>query len=163
MLIKSLLSENVKSILDKSIESELYASNLYKYLANQMQRLGFFGTQKYFLNESADELTHYQKIVDFINDNGDVALMPKVDAISDEVTSIGVALQIAYETELSLLKDYKQYYLEVMKEDVAVAIFLQEYVMIQVKSVGEYMDLIATYNVAEKTQEILQFDNEING
>lgn len=162
MLIKSLLSENIKGLLQKSIEAELYASNLYKHLSNQMQRLGFFGTQKYFLAESADELTHYQRIVDFINDNGDVAMMPKVDAINDKIESIGDALQVAYETEKDLLDQYKMFYSECLKEDVTVAIFLEQYVMIQSKSVGEFGDLISTYNKAESTGEILLFDKEIN-
>jgi len=162
MLVKSLLSDKIKDLLQKSIESELYASNLYKHLSNQMQRLGFFGMQKYFLDESADELTHYQKIVDFINDNGDVAMMPKVDAVKDKIGSIGDALQVAYETELDLLNQYKNFYSQCLVEDVTVAIFLEQYITIQINSVGEFGDLIATYNQAEATGEILLFDKEIN-
>ena len=45
MEVKSLLSANMKKWLQKSIESELYASNFYKHLANQLQRLGYFGSQ----------------------------------------------------------------------------------------------------------------------
>ena len=64
-MVKSLLSANMKKGLQEALQVELYQSNLWKHLANHLQRLGFFGSQKYFLAESAEELTHYQKIVDF--------------------------------------------------------------------------------------------------
>lgn len=48
MAITSLLKPEIKKWLDKSIASELYASNLYKHIANQLQLLGFFGTQSFF-------------------------------------------------------------------------------------------------------------------
>ena len=107
MLI-NLLSENMQMWLNKSIESELYASSLYKSLANQMERQGFFGARDFYLKESADELTHYQKLSDFCNDMGWVASIPKIDAVTETVMSIGMALQISYETEMALLKQYKK-------------------------------------------------------
>lgn len=69
----SLLNNEIKSLLEKALASELYVSNLYKHIANQLQRLGYFGAQSYFLKESADELSHYQKLSDYCNDMGWVA------------------------------------------------------------------------------------------
>lgn len=68
-----LLKPEIKIWLEKSLASELYVSNLYKHFANQLQRLGYFGAQKYYLKESADELSHYQKLADYCNDMGWVA------------------------------------------------------------------------------------------
>ena len=65
MRVKNLLPAKVKANLDAAIHAELFASNLYKHLANQLQSLGFFGAQKFFLAESASELEHYQLIVDY--------------------------------------------------------------------------------------------------
>jgi ferritin len=161
MLGKSLLSANMKKGLQSAIQAELYQSNLWKHLANQLQRLGFFGSQKYFLAESAEELTHYQIIVEFINDMGDVASVPAIEAVTDKVSSIGDALEIGYETELDVLNQYKKIYKQAEEEDCAVAIFLQQFITIQVKAVGQYGDLLAKYKVAEETKEILEFDQHI--
>lgn len=161
MLGKSLLSANMKKGLQSAIQAELYQSNLWKHLANQLQRLGFFGSQKYFLAESAEELTHYQMIVEFINDMGDVASVPAIEAVNDKVTSIGDALEIGYETELDVLNQYKKIYKQAEEEDCAVAIFLQQFITIQVKAVGQYGDLLAKYKVAEETKELLEFDEHI--
>jgi ferritin len=149
MPIKSLLSASTMALFKSAIESELYASNLYKHIANQLQRLGYFGAQEYFLKESAEELTHYQKLVDFINDMGTVAPVPSVPAITDKIPNLLAALELAYETELSLMDDYKKFYetVEDEEKDCITATFLIEFLQIQRKSVGEYGDFIARFNL----------------
>ncbi len=162
MLVKSLLSADMRDGLQKSIYWELYQSNLWKSLANQLQRLGLFGSQKYFLGESAEELTHYQIIVEFMNDMGDCADLPKIEAITDKVTCIGDALEIGYEIETDVYNHYKTLAKDALKEDLAVYNFLQQFIDIQVKAVGAYGDLLAKYKIAEETKEILEFDEHIS-
>ena len=53
MLPKMIISADCKKMLDEAVHSELYASNLYKHIANQLQRIGYFGATKFFLKESA--------------------------------------------------------------------------------------------------------------
>lgn len=161
-MVKSLLSANMKKGLQDALQVELYQSNLWKHLANHLQRLGFFGSQKYFMTESAEELTHYQIIADFMNDMGGVADVPAIEPIKDKIETIGDALEIGYETELDVLNQYKDLYKMAEEEDCAVAVFLQQFITIQVKAVGQYGDLLAKYKVAEATKEILEFDEHIN-
>jgi len=161
--VKNLLSPAMKKGLQKAIYAELYQSNLWKHIANQLQRLGFFGGQKYFLAESAEELTHYQIFVDFINDLGDVADVPKIDAIEDDIDSIATALQVAYDMELDVYNQYKKFYEEAADEDVAVGIFMQQFVTIQLKAVGAYGDLISRYNRCGTNEAaILEFDRYLS-
>ena len=161
--VKNLLSPSMKKGLQKAIYAEMYQSNLWKHIANQLQRLGFFGGQKYFLAESAEELTHYQIFVDFINDMGDVADVPKIDAIEDEIDSIATALQVAYDMELDVYNQYKKFYQEADEEDCAVGIFLQQFVTIQLKAVGAYGDLISRYNRCGTNEAaILEFDRYLS-
>jgi ferritin len=161
--VKNLLSPSMKKGLQKAIYAELYQSNLWKHIANHLQRLGYFGGQKYFLAESAEELTHYQIFVDFINDMGDVADVPKIDAIEDEIDSIGTALQVAYDMELDVYNQYKKFYKEAEEEDCAVGIFMQQFVTIQLKAVGAYGDLISRYNRCGTNEAaILEFDRYLS-
>jgi ferritin len=161
--VKNLLSPSMKKGLQKAIYAELYQSNLWKHIANQLQRLGFFGGQKYFLAESAEELTHYQIFVDFINDMGDVADVPKIDAIEDKIDSMAAALQVAYDMELDVYNQYKKLYEEAEDEDCAVGIFLQQFVTIQLKAVGAYGDLISRYNRCGTNEAaILEFDRYLS-
>ena len=161
MSIKSLLSPSMKKGLQSAIQVELYQSNLWKSLANQLQRIGYFGGQKYFLAESAEELTHYQMHVEFMNDMGDCADLPKIDAITDKVKDLGEALELGYQTELDVYNQYKELYAQAEDEDCTVAIYLQQFVTIQRQAVGHYGDLLAKYKIAEATKELLEFDEHI--
>jgi ferritin len=160
-MLKSLLSKDMREGLQDAVQVELQQSNLWKSLANQMQRLGYFGSQKYFLAESAEELTHYQMHVEFMNDMGDCADLPKIDAINDKVKNIGDALDIAYEIELDVYNQYKDFYEKAVSEDAVVAQYLLQFLQIQREAVGQYGDLLAKYKVAEETKEILFFDKSM--
>jgi ferritin len=161
MLVKSLLSPSMKRGMQEAIYIELYQSNLWKSLANQLQRLGYFGSQKYFLAESAEELTHYQMHVEFMNDMGDCADLPKIDAVTEKVNNIGDALDAGYSIELDVYNQYKDFYKKAEDEDVVVAQYLLKFLKIQRQAVGHYGDLLAKYKVAESTKEILEFDQHI--
>ena len=160
--LKSLLSPAMKKGMQDAVYIELYQSNLWKSLANQLQKLGLFGSQKYFLAESAEELEHYQMHVEFMNDMGDCADLPKIDAVNDKVTDIGDALEIGYNTELDVYNQYKDFYEKAQDEDVSVAQYILQFIEIQRKAEGHYGDLLAKYKIAEQTKEILEFDQHIS-
>ena len=140
MPVKSLLSPQVKAILDEAVSQELYASHLYRHVANQCQRLGYFGAQKFFASESADELEHYQLHADYQNDRGATAAIPSLPAITDRVASFRAAIELGYETEVALGEKYADWY---ARADVTTQQFLLQFIEIQRKSIGEYGDLIS--------------------
>jgi ferritin len=140
MATRNFLKPETQAMLNKAVHSELYASNLYKHLSNQMQRMGFFGAQKFFAGESADELTHYQKLADYMNDRGSVANIPMVEAMRDKPTSLLDAIEVAFDTEVELMENYEKWYDEA---DCFTKQFLLQFLEIQRKSVGEYGDLLA--------------------
>jgi ferritin len=157
-----MLTKKMLSTLNDAIHSELFASNLYRHVANQLQRLGYFGAQKFFLSESSDELEHYQKIVDYINDRGFVATVPQIEAMDDSVTSLRDALNIAFETEKALGDDYAEWYKQALEEDVFTAQFILQFIEIQRKSIGEIGDLLSRLDRAGNNEAaILIVDKEL--
>ncbi len=160
--MKSLLDSYDKGQITAAIGKELYASMLYKDIANKLQALGYFGAQEYFLKESADELTHYQKWVDYCNDRLDVAVIPGIPAMTTEIKSLMGALQIAIETEMELADFYEKFYDET--ECYYTKQRLLEFLEIQRTSIGEYGDLIARLAIiGEEKSGLLTFDQHING
>ena len=158
---KSLLSPEVKACLDEAVHAELYAANLYKHLANQLQRLGYFGAQKFFLAESASELEHYQLHANYQNDSGTVASIPAIEAMDEPIGTLRDAIEAAYDTELQLEKDYVRWYSACTKDPVT-AEFLLQFLRGQRKSVGEYGDLLARLDLAgDDRAALLQIDNEL--
>lgn len=141
MPVKSILSDTDKKIIREAVQQELYASHLYKQVANFMQRAGFFGAQSFFSGESADELTHYEKHVQFMNDMGDVAELPALPAISQKPTGLGQAIQLGFDTELALGQKYEAWYRTATSE--MTRQHLLQFLEIQRKSIGEYGDWLA--------------------
>lgn len=164
MPVKSLLKPEVKKMLVVSGQSELYAHHLYIHIANRLQGIGFFGTQKFFEKESADELTHYYKLRDFVNDMGDVFDMPAIEACTDKIQNLGDALQVYYDTELDLMEQYKKFYDKIEDDfgDCITAQFLLQFLEIQRTSVGEAGDFIRKYEQALIGKELIEFDEHMN-
>lgn len=160
MRVTNLLDKSDEDILNKAVHSELYASQLYRHISNQMQRLGLFGTQKFFAGESADELTHYQRIADFLNDSGTSAKVPSIEACDETFDGLADALELGYDTELQLKNDYESWYKAV--KSVAVQQFLLQFIEIQRLSVGEYGDLLARLDlVGDDKCGIVIIDQEL--
>lgn len=163
MLPKMIISADCKKMLDEAIHAELYASNLYKHIANQLQRLGYFGASKFFLNESADELKHYQLHVEFQNDVGTVAKVPMIEAMNETIQTFSDAIETGYETELELLNNYQDWYGQAA-DDPIVQQFLLQFLEIQRRSVGEYGDLLARIQLVDQDKAgMLLIDQELGG
>lgn len=92
---------------------------------------------------------------------GDVAEIPMLTKMTDQVMNIGDALELAYETEVSLMKQYQTFYEESEEKykDCVTATFLIEFLQIQRKSVGQYGDLISRYE--KNKTDVFQFDKEM--
>ena len=144
----NLLDKATEAMLNKAVHSELYASHLYRHVSNQMQRLGF------------DELTHYQRIADYMNDRGTSAQIPMLEACTEKLTGIVDAIELGYETELQLMNDYENWYRNC--DCVITQQFLLQFLEIQRKSVGEYGDLQARLKiVADDSCGLLIIDKEL--
>lgn len=158
---ESLLKASDKKLLNEAVGHELYASNFYKYAASCCQKYGLFGAQKFFENESADELKHYYKLRDFFNDRGDEADMPQVDEVDfkEGIDLMGI-LEAAYDLEKDLGEFYNDFYFST--KDATVQVRIHKFVKIQTKAVGEYGDLIARLSlVSECPGGLLIFDQEL--
>lgn len=158
---KSLLKSSDKKSLNEAIGHELYASNFYKYAASCSQKQGLFGAQKFFEAESADELTHYYKLRDFMNDMGDEADMPSIDEVDfkEGIDLMGI-LDAAYKLEKDLGEFYEEFYFATKSAPVQVRI--HKFVKIQTKAVGEYGDLIARLSlVGDCPSGLLIIDQEL--
>lgn len=161
--MKSLLKKEIKSLLDEAIGHELYAHILYANVANYMQATGFFGAQKYFQAESADEFTHYQKIVDYINDRGDVATINSIVKMGDSPKTLLDAFEIALEAESDLERFYVNTYEKAEDiDDCITAQFLLQFMEIQRKSVGEIKDMLSILTICgENSAALLELDEKL--
>lgn len=154
--MEKLLTEYEIKELNKFGKLEFTASHVYQFLTNRMKSLGYFGAEAFFLKESLDERTHYAKLEQFMNDmNCELSVEP-LDRVSEDVQSIGDALELAYKMEADLLAEYEK----TSNSDISrkTLILLQDMITIQVGAVGEYGDLI---NRLKLTDNMLLFDADM--
>jgi ferritin len=161
LMKKSLLDKPQMAKIEEAAKRELEVSNLYKHLANQLQGIGYFGSAKFFLNESGEELKHYQLWADFVNDRGGVLDVPEVPGFVFEVSDLRNAFETYFDNEKELGDFYNEWYMST--KDASVHQRLIEFVEIQTKSIGEAGDFLATLDQCEDDKAaLLLFDKSLN-
>ena len=159
MPVKSMISAKVETILQKAIAAELYAAHLYRHVANHLQRIGYFGAQKFFESEAGHEMQHYSTLAQYLNDRGSMARMPAIDSISEPISSLRDAFEVAFDTERQLEQDYVGWY---ESSDPVTQQFLLQFIEIQRKAVGEMGDLISRLDrCGDDRAALLAFDKEL--
>ena len=154
--MEKLLNELEIKSLNKFGTLELTASHVYQHLTNRMKTLGYFGAEAFFLKESLDERTHYNKLAQFMNDLNCELEVSNLMPVTSDVANIGDALDMAYKMEADLLAEYERVCcMDISRKTV---ILLQDMINIQVGAVGEYGDLI---NRLKLTDNMLVFDADL--
>lgn len=157
-----LISDSSLKIINEAIQAELDAFYLYKHLQNQTQRLGLFGASKYFQGESEDELSHYQKHADFLNERGTVAQLPTIEKFADGVSGLMDALKTALLAEMDLGINYSNWYKETAIKDPITGQHLFQFLEFQKKAVGEYSDWIQRLTISGNTgTSVILIDQEM--
>jgi ferritin len=154
--LEKLLTEKELEELNKFGTFELTASHVYLYLSNKMQVMGFFGVEKFFLDESDDERKHFKKIQDFANNLNCELRVETLQSVNIKISSIKEALEVSYKMEKDLMNEYEK---SASNNELSlkVRLLLQEFLDFQVKATGEFSDLL---NRLELTNNMLLFDQE---
>lgn len=152
---KPLLDAECVKKFEKAIKYELGHFYLYSMLANKMQAIGYFGAMDYFLAESKEEVTHYQKHIDFLNDEGVLPQLPVLTPEkNDTVKSLYDAIETAYENELDLLKYYRELYKQEEEEYAEIGAHLIFFLDTQREAVGFYGDILAMFETEKNNPNI---------
>lgn len=153
--MKKLLTEKEIAMINDLGHDELMASHVYTHLTNSMKTIGFFGAEKFFLAESLSEREHYAKLEGFMNDMNEQITVPALEAVDVDIEDLMDAFQYAYEIETNLLAKYEDAW---EKATPKLKALINEFIDIQVESVGEYGDLIARLS---RTNEPIFIDQEL--
>lgn len=153
--MKKLLSNEEVKMINELGKEELTASHTYLHLSNTMKTIGFFGAEKFFMNESNSEREHYNKLEQFMNDMNEQIEVPELDSVDIDVDDLMEAFEAAIEMEIDLLGKYEEAY---KKASPKLQALIHHFLEIQTESVGEYGDLIARLS---RTSEPILIDQEL--
>ena len=153
------LSDKVVKILTARIKDEYTAHYYYRAASNWCQDMNYKKASEFFKNEAVGELTHAEKLQEYIVDFNVQPEIPQAPTKHKFDNLIDI-IHGAYEMELGLMKAYNKDSQDVFSDDITTFDFLTEFREIQKSAVVEYNDLINASELVDKKDkfQVLYFE-----
>ena len=133
------LDKGVVDLLAPRHLDEMDAFYFYRAASNWCQGVGYFKAE-FFAAESQDELEHAAKIEKYLVDWNITVPLPTVPKPRIEFSTLLEVLEEAYKIEYDLYEAYEETSKKLFNMDLCTFDFLQQFRLIQTKSVAEYSD-----------------------
>ena len=158
------LDPTIVSALEARLKDEYTAHLIYKNAANWCKNVNYKHAAAFFEAEAADELTHAQKLQDYLTQWNVLPQIP-VCAVPNTLTSLVDCINVSYEFEYALLKSYSDLQNAMDGPHPATFNFVQQFVDIQNESVGVFSDLLNGLMLVDVTNklDLLFFEGEYFG
>lgn len=137
------ISTKTEKILNLLIGEEFKAMQAYEAAANWCQNNGFLKAFDFFIDESKDEKRHASILEKYLLDMGCQPEIEKIDAPIQEFTTLYDVVEYGFKLESELGKKYSEAAVKLATEDFLTVTKLQEFVNIQIESIGFYGDMCA--------------------
>ena len=134
------LDKGVVDLLAPRHLDEMDAFYFYRAASNWCQGVGYFKAAEFFAAESQDELEHAGKIEKYLVDWNITVPLPTVPRPQVEFSGLLEVLEEAYKIEYDLYEAYEETSKKLFNMDLCTFDFLQQFRLIQTKSVAEYSD-----------------------
>ncbi|MDD7804181.1 MAG: non-heme ferritin [Endozoicomonas sp. (ex Botrylloides leachii)] len=99
-----MLSQKMLDKLNDQINLEFYSSNLYLQMASWCEAKGLDGCSQFLRLHAQEEMQHMQKLFDYVNETGSMAILGVIGAPPHEYDSIHDVFQKTYEHECLVTK-----------------------------------------------------------
>ncbi|AMO58572.1 ferritin [Endozoicomonas montiporae] len=146
-----MLSQKMIDKLNEQINLEFYSSNLYLQMASWCEAQGLDGCSSFFRKHAQEEMQHMQKLFDYVNETGAMAILGAIDAPPHEYTSVRQVFELTYEHECEVTRSINTLaHTAFSEQDFSSFNFLQWYVAEQheeeklFKSILDKIDMIGT-------------------
>ena len=158
------LDASIVSALEARLKDEYTAHLIYKNAANWCKNVGYVKAGSFFEAEAADELTHAQKLQDYMVQWNVLPQIP-VATVPNTIKSLIDSINGAYVFEYNLLQSYSQIQVEVDGMHPATFNFIQEFVDTQNESVGVFSDLLNALMLVDYNNklDLLMFEDKYFG
>jgi len=137
--------------LNQQINLEFYSSNLYLQMSSWCEHAGLEGCAEFMHRHAQEEMSHMQRLFNYVNETGSMAVLGQIDAPPTEYESIADVFRKTYEHECLVTHRINELADAAMKEtDYSTFNFLQWYVAEQheeeklFKSILDKIELIGS-------------------
>jgi ferritin len=137
--------------LNQQINLEFYSSNLYLQMSSWCEHAGLEGCAEFMHQHAQEEMGHMQRLFNYVNETGAMAVLGQIDAPPTEYESIADVFRKTYEHECLVTSRINELADVAIKEtDYSTFNFLQWYVAEQheeeklFKSILDKIELIGS-------------------
>lgn len=149
------LGENVTNILNAQIKNELMSSQIYRGMSCWLDNEGWVDGAKYYFKAAQEELTHMDKIYNYLFDRNVVAKVPVSDEVKQEFSDIREIVEESLKHEIEVSKQWEEIS-KVCKEenDSTTFEFAQWFLKEQVEEENKFRDMLDRMNLDMPKYEI---------
>lgn len=97
-----MLKPEIAELLNKQVNAEFYASNVYLQLSAWAEDAGLEGSAKFFRGHSLEERTHMDKIFDYMCECNLSVTIEQIDAPPNNYANLMDAINAAYQHEVKV-------------------------------------------------------------
>lgn len=150
--------------LNDQLNLEFYSSNLYLQMSAWCDDQNFSMFAKFLRDHAKEELTHMQKLFDYVLDCGSLAVIGKIDAPETKYKSLHDVFKKAYEHELIISKAINELVdFALTKKDYATFQFLQWYVAEQHEEEKLFKTILDKIElVGDNKRDLFFMDKDVN-
>ncbi len=103
-----LISEEMAAALSKQVGAEYFAALQYDMVAAYFERQALPELTALFRAQADEEITHAQRLIDYINETGGVLAIPAIRQGRADFGSIEEAVQTVHDNELSVTETFNR-------------------------------------------------------
>lgn len=144
-----MLSQTMINKLNEQINLEFYSSNLYLQMASWCESQGLEGCSAFLREHAHEEMQHMQKLFDYVNETGAMAILGTIKAPPHEYTSVRQVFELTLQHECEVTQSINALaHTAFSEQDYSSFNFLQWYVSEQheeerlFKSILDKIDMI---------------------
>lgn len=124
-----MLSEKLLKKLNTQVTLEFFSSNLYLQMSAWCDNKGLSGSAKFLRAHAAEEMEHMQKIFDYIQDTGSLAILDAIEKPEVEYANLKDIFAQTYQHEKMITQQINELVdIALSEKDYSTFNFLQWYV-----------------------------------
>ncbi|WP_392552394.1 non-heme ferritin [Orbus wheelerorum] len=159
-----MLTKEMTTKLNDQLNLEFYSSNLYLQMSAWCDDQNFSTFARFLRDHAKEELAHMQRLFDYVQDCGALAIVGKIDAPDTKFKSLNDVFKKAYAHEIKIsqainaLVDYA-----LTKKDYATFQFLQWYIAEQHEEEKLFKTIVDKLElVGENKRDLFFMDKDFN-
>lgn len=149
------LTETITNILNDQIKNELMSSQIYRGMSCWLDDKGWVDAPKYFFKAAQEELTHMDKIYNYLFERNVTAKVPTCDEVKQEFESIREVIEESLKHEIEVSKQWEEISKVAKEEDDSTTFeFAQWFLKEQVEEENKFRDMLDRMNLDMPKYEI---------